>query len=234
MNHLKQWLTIVFTIMFLPGCVEINRVGPTASLGLDETESPFEKTVKMEKTPVLNEPTVTTTRIATDTPTKSETKTQTPMIEMTPKKSEPGSSLPFITLAQDASPGDGRQEAAYLLAANPNHLESWRGKMPQVVDISGLSSTDFERFFLIGVYQGVQPTGGYGIQIHQVDQIDNVVNVRVQKTEPGPDAMLIQVLTVPYHIIRVEKDHLQVRGEITFVFLEPEGLELSRDVYDIP
>jgi hypothetical protein len=71
---------------------------------------------------------------------------------------------------------------------------------------------DFSAEIIIGVFLGEKPTGGYDIEITGVLEKGNYIEVLYKVAEPDPDEMVIQSITSPYHIIKLE------RKDMEFVF----------------
>jgi len=62
----------------------------------------------------------------------------------------------------------------------------------------------FDDEFVLCVYQGTKPTGGYEIAVGEVRLDGNALRVALELRQPDPGAMLIQVITNPYAIYKVE------------------------------
>ena len=65
-------------------------------------------------------------------------------------------------------------------------------------------SIRFDDEFVLCVYQGEKPTGGYEITIRTLEIDAATLRVQLELHEPEPGAMLIQVVTNPYAIYRVQ------------------------------
>ena len=68
---------------------------------------------------------------------------------------------------------------------------------------------DFSSLMVIAVFRGEFPTGGYSTEIMEVTGSSGKITVTVDETDPG-GGMALQVLTQPYHIIKLGKSHLPV------------------------
>ncbi|NMX21154.1 hypothetical protein C5S30_01670 [ANME-1 cluster archaeon GoMg4] len=102
----------------------------------------------------------------------------------------------------------------------------WISFLDKYSDRRGFVFDDFEDFFLIAAFQGLKPTGGYGIQISEIVQKGGIVKIKVDLKEPRPGERVEEAETLPYHIIKVEKGRIK-KGEITFVFLDLNGKKLD-------
>lgn len=50
---------------------------------------------------------------------------------------------------------------------------------------------------------GQKNTGGYLIDVEKVEETDSNIIITVKENNPAPDAMLMQVITYPYTVIKV-------------------------------
>jgi len=62
---------------------------------------------------------------------------------------------------------------------------------------------DFKRDAVVGVFLGTRPTSGFGVAITAVRVRDRVATVEYVERKPNPDLMLAQVLTSPFHLVRI-------------------------------
>ncbi len=76
-----------------------------------------------------------------------------------------------------------------------------------------IPNVDFNRHMVVAAFMGRKPTSGYSVQITKVVARYNEVQVFVKETSPPPNAILLQVITQPYHIVVVPK----VNGSVVFV-----------------
>jgi hypothetical protein len=76
---------------------------------------------------------------------------------------------------------------------------------------------DFTREMVVAVFLGTRPTGGYAVEIASIEATRNEVIVTYRVDEPARDAMVIQALTAPAHVVRVESR----KGSVKFVRAAP-------------
>ena len=76
-----------------------------------------------------------------------------------------------------------------------------------------LPTVDFSKNMVIAVFMGDKPTAGYSIQISEVAKLNGEVVVKVKEISPPKGAILLPVITQPFHIVVVPK----VEGRIRFV-----------------
>jgi hypothetical protein len=64
---------------------------------------------------------------------------------------------------------------------------------------------DFAKATVIGVFLGTRNTGGYRAVITEIERHGADLVVTWQEEQPSPNLMVIQVLTSPFHIVRIDK-----------------------------
>jgi hypothetical protein len=65
-------------------------------------------------------------------------------------------------------------------------------------------AVDFDQSMVIAVFMGQRSTGGYDIEIKRIVDRNDQVIVYYETTEPSEDDMLAQVITSPYHIVKID------------------------------
>ena len=69
---------------------------------------------------------------------------------------------------------------------------------------------DFTQEMVLAFFLGEQRTSGYEATIARITQEEARLLVSVEVTSPPPGAMLLQVLTQPYHLVRTPRSDLPV------------------------
>ncbi|MFN4179515.1 MAG: alkaline phosphatase family protein [Armatimonadota bacterium] len=82
-----------------------------------------------------------------------------------------------------------------------------RGKIPA----PKVPEVDFNKNMVVAVFMGQKPTSGYAIQITEVARSNGEVVAKLKETAPAKGAIVLQVLTQPFHIVVVPKVDAQVR-----------------------
>jgi len=108
----------------------------------------------------------------------------------------------------------GITEQKHMVITDPKDwAELWkrvhRGKIP----IPEVPTIDFNKNMVLAVFMGQKPTSGYAIQITEISRTNGEVVVKVKEVTPPKGAILLQVLTQPFHIVVVPK----VEGKVGFV-----------------
>lgn len=86
---------------------------------------------------------------------------------------------------------------------------------------------DLRREFLIEVYRGECPTGGYRIHVKTVEQEGQNVTVTVTLENPGPGEVVTMVITYPFEIVKIQRRSLAQGGDLHFSFID-EGRNALR------
>src|SRR5438046_10289601 len=76
---------------------------------------------------------------------------------------------------------------------------------------------EFSKEMVFVATMGTKRTGGYTIEIVDVEAKGKALKISVKKSSPPPDAMTIQALTAPFHFVAVPKSNLK-----------PEFVEVKR------
>lgn len=88
----------------------------------------------------------------------------------------------------------------------------WRALWARHVPGAGSPpSVDFTGEIVVGVFAGQQPTGGYQVEIVGVDHEPAEVVVRYRIERPPPGGLVTQILTQPFHLVRLPRLGIPVR-----------------------
>ena len=66
-------------------------------------------------------------------------------------------------------------------------------------------AVDFARSTVLGVFLGTRPTGGYSVEITAIEREGASLVVTCREARPARDAMLSQVITMPFHLVRIDR-----------------------------
>lgn len=88
----------------------------------------------------------------------------------------------------------------YEILSEPNEIkmllndEKLKGK---------ISATDVQQSNFVILNMGEKPTGGYAIAVDNVVETDKEIVIKVKELLPEPGAMLIQSITYPYTVVKI-------------------------------
>jgi parallel beta-helix repeat protein len=107
----------------------------------------------------------------------------------------------------------GYVDPAYFVIENQSLWETvWSQTFSDHTPKPPLPEIDFSNTTVIAVFMGEFGTSGYEIEIQEIADMPKCVVVDLEKTYPGYGCILYQVMTQPYHIVKIPK----VDKEITF------------------
>ncbi len=107
--------------------------------------------------------------------------------------------MPFTTIAAGQQSGvEKPREIVIRTAADWKKL--WMEHSPD----EPMPAVDFSKSVVAGVFLGLRSTGGHGVTISSVDRQGKGVVVRWREQKPDPGAMVIQMLTFPFVLVRID------------------------------
>ena len=114
--------------------------------------------------------------------------------------------LKFTTIQRgDLSGIEERREISIRTAAEWTAL--WKqhspGQKPPAID--------FAHSMVVGVFLGSRPSGGFTIDVTAVQREDADVVVIYRENKPDPKMMVTQMITSPFHLVRVDRQEGPVR-----------------------
>jgi len=121
----------------------------------------------------------------------------------------PSTDFPFETIDRGFHSGirDARQVVIY-------DLEAWRGLWTEHVKgrfpEPPLPPVNFIHEMVIAFFLGEKSTSGYTATVREIFVSDGKLVVKVDVETPPPGAFLLQVLTQPFHIVKVARTDLPV------------------------
>ena len=81
----------------------------------------------------------------------------------------------------------------------------WTEHMALRSPVPELPELNFTRVTVIAIFSGLKSTGGYAVEIKEIATTNSEINVIYKVTEPGPDDMVTEAETQPFHIIKIER-----------------------------
>lgn len=141
----------------------------------------------------------------------------------------------FSTLAQDVSSEYGRSDEGPMPADSPpecmviTDAESYQRLQSLASITEPVPAVDFETNIVIAAMQGPKNTGGYAISVMHISQEGPEVRVEVDTVEPEPGAIVVQMLTSPYHLVTANRADFDPRGRLAFTFVDQDDIRLSQE-----
>ena len=106
--------------------------------------------------------------------------------------------VPFVTVAQGTMSGiDEPREVIARTAAE------WQAIWKQHDPTAPLPAVDFTQSMIVGIFLGSRATAGFAVEITTVTTANGRTVVEYRERRPGSDAFVAQVLTSPFHAVRI-------------------------------
>ena len=96
---------------------------------------------------------------------------------------------------------------------------------PVDAGLGQLASRDKTRLY-IAAFAGSQRTGGYDIRVVRIDRAGDTLTVRAIFSSPAPDALTIQLLTSPAHLVSIDRP--AALGALDVVLVDQSAAERAR------
>lgn len=126
--------------------------------------------------------------------------------------------LQIFTISKGAQSGI-KQRLLVTVKDKEGWADLWAQHTSRVVPVPMLPEVDFSREMVVAAFMGEKRTGGYDIEIISATRTAEAVSILFTERAPAPDRFVIQVLTHPYHVVRVARTDLPV----TFVRQRSRG-----------
>ena len=115
--------------------------------------------------------------------------------------------LPFVSIGQGTASGviDRRE---VVVQSEQQWQKLWNEHSPGGAPPPPV---DFTKELVVGVFAGERPTAGHEVEIVRVERESGGLSVVYRIESPAKDAMVAQVLTQPFHLVRLPRLGLPVR-----------------------
>ena len=133
-----------------------------------------------------------------------------PSDQTTPAAPADGSSLTFETIETGDQSGIAlEQPQLFKIETQAQWEQFWSQHRANVIPAPDLPQVDFPREMVIAAVDQDEPSGGFGFEITDIEDVEGRLVVRVRKDVPGPDCVVTAVITQPFHIVRTVQSDLQ-------------------------
>ncbi len=108
----------------------------------------------------------------------------------------------FTTIAKGTY--SGYEKASQKVIDNQEQWEDlWQQHTCDTEPPPPVPQENFTRYMLVAVFAGEQPSSGYSVEIISVKKTDDALVIIVEYDEPEPGVLVQDVITYPYHIVRI-------------------------------
>jgi hypothetical protein len=117
--------------------------------------------------------------------------------------SQPETSLSLTTVAKGYR--SGIREPLQIVVRNKDEWNAiWKRHSSIDTNPRPAPSIDFNREMVVGIFLGEKNTGGYEVEILRGEK-DNLLYFYYREKSPAAGAIVTQVLTQPFHLVKVAK-----------------------------
>ncbi len=109
--------------------------------------------------------------------------------------------VPMTPLAAGSSAVDAPERKNIAVYSEEGLSQVWA--MAYGTDAPALPAVDFSKQYIIAVFAGTRPTGGYGISVSGIKEGDGVRTVAISVASPAEGCMVSQALTSPFELVAV-------------------------------
>ncbi|HWH16709.1 MAG TPA: protease complex subunit PrcB family protein [Candidatus Paceibacterota bacterium] len=127
--------------------------------------------------------------------------------------SGPLEDISFAVLAEGQNAARVTERKNYAVYDEAEYARLWQ--MAYGDDAPPMPEVDFAREYVIGVFAGVKPSGGYDITVTQVADSSTERTVAITLVSPGEGCMTTQAFTSPFELVRVPNADLEIVKEET-------------------
>ncbi|OGS27525.1 MAG: hypothetical protein A2297_03445 [Elusimicrobia bacterium RIFOXYB2_FULL_48_7] len=106
---------------------------------------------------------------------------------------------------QDTSSGI-KSKKSVVIRTQAEWQELWEAHTKNISPMPPLPDVDFTKCLVVAVFMGEQKSGGYGIQITDIQESEDNIFIEFTETVPAKGSVAAQQLTQPYHIIVVNRE----------------------------
>lgn len=112
--------------------------------------------------------------------------------------------LEFSTMQRGTYSGVSEQ-MAILISDAEGWNRHWRTHASMQVPIPATPPVDFSQKSILAIYMGEKQSGGYGLEVLDVQEENGTLTVRIRQIAPDPGDMVTMALTQPYQIVQIPK-----------------------------
>lgn len=111
----------------------------------------------------------------------------------------PPETLPFTSLEKGWHSNYTKQDNLVF-----NDQNTWETHY-KAAHSDNVPQVDFTKETVLAVYMGTRPNNSYSVKIKEVENFPPSIDVLIQTSGPQKGKMYLQVITHPYHIVKIEK-----------------------------
>lgn len=117
----------------------------------------------------------------------------------------PGVPVAFVTVDRGVTADFARRPGDKAVRDEEEWKTLWEQLHADESPVPPLPAINFSKDMAIAVFAGEKPSGGHKIEIASIERSGAELFVTVREKAPPPDAVAAQVLTYPYHVVRLPR-----------------------------
>lgn len=110
----------------------------------------------------------------------------------------------FTTIAQ------GRNSAyptanQLVISSRAEWIDFWQEHSSDSIPPPPVPEVDFTQYQIVAVFAGEKPTGGYSVEITNVEATNSQLVITAKYSQPQLDDIVTEAFTYPHHIIKIPR-----------------------------
>ncbi|MDX1591874.1 MAG: protease complex subunit PrcB family protein [Balneolaceae bacterium] len=101
---------------------------------------------------------------------------------------------------------DYAERTLVLADDEASFTELWEKLHSSQIPVPDPPTVNFEESLVVAAMMGVQNSGGYSIEIVEAAIDEERLWIRTEETEPGENCATTDVITSPYHIVKLDRN----------------------------
>lgn len=116
--------------------------------------------------------------------------------------------IPFSKLVSGTNASGFAKKTFVVVKDNKQWEKTWKQIHQNTVIVPKTPAVDFKKWCLVAVFAGEKKTGGYKIEVASVVRENGRIIVFAKEISPDPSSIVIQVLSYPYTIVKINATNL--------------------------
>ena len=138
----------------------------------------------------------------------------------------------FETVAHRAPPGRGPAAPRVFLAVRSSELGRFLPYLA-AADRARVRTVSLPPRAVVAVFRGEVPSGGHSITIRRLEIAGGRLRVVAAVRAPGPDELVTQAITTPYHVVSLARASLGSRLPTAWILRDTRGQLLATGVFPV-
>lgn len=100
---------------------------------------------------------------------------------------------------------DFTERSLIIAQTESSFTELWEKLHSSMIPTPDRPNVNFEESIVVGAMMGVQQSGGFSIEVVEAAVDQDYLWIRTEEKEPGEDCAVTDVLTSPYHLVKIPR-----------------------------